>query len=197
MNINAFSGGFIKADIENSFIIPVYVSLFFFYSFAQYYLQLDNEYSAHSNLVSSIQGYGNHLALYIFKRELRNMINGFNEANYSFSVVGKNPRQEESTYKAQCNGMPPEQILEYNDKIINNEGFSVADNVLSFTYLLTEKDIEFYNKNHNQLKNANFNEWLQYKFPLWFGYIISVVIIYALMVFYFDFTKISTIINGL
>lgn len=189
--IEGVSGGFIRADIVNPHVINIYISIIFIYSYIQYFLQLNNEYSSHSGKSSSIQAFSRELTFYLFKRELSTIIPGFNENSYSFISYAKNPRQEEKSNKVSCEELSPEVIEHRADDINKRDGFSLQGDKVFFEYRLSADDETYFHKNYDQLRNANLNEFLHYEFPVFFGGFASILIVYDLIASIFSLPPIS------
>ncbi len=180
INIEGFSGGFIKGTIEKPYLVSMFLCLFFTYNYFMFYVHLNKEIERHDFTVNNILSFGTYIAKFIIIREIAKIIkisgisignSGYEPKNFSVITSSENNIRTSFTLDLE--------IRKANEKEIRKlSGFEIDKNVIIFDYEMSEEDKKYYSENSNLIKQAVINEYMDYLFPKYFGVFVLMVIAY-------------------
>jgi len=180
INIQGFSGGFIKGTIERPGMVFIFISIFYVYNYFMFYLILRKETELHNFTGNSIQAFAQAIVKYIVKKEIGKFMeqafsgpdHGYEPRNFSFIGTG-----EENKLKGQFK-LDPETLNMHKDEIKAIPGFEIDTHTINVIYTINDDDKAYYKENKNLLRQALMHEFMDYIFPKYFGIIALLAIIY-------------------
>lgn len=177
ITVEEFSGGFIKGKILNPEFVPAFFLFVFLYNFFMFSIYLRREISAHNFKTNSLHSFGIGVAQYIIKREIGKF---FSQAGFDKEYEPKNfslrGDLRENIVKVQFT-LDPEIRKKHEEEIKKLPGFSLDQHTINFDYQISEADKKFYDENKDFLRNTLIHEFMDFKFPQYFGSFVVLVII--------------------
>lgn len=113
------------------------------------------------------------VARHIVKREIGRLL-GTEEDEYepkNFSI--QNPPSDRVRVNFR---LDPELCKLHEEEIKKLPGFSLNGSIISFEYQISDADRRYYEDNKDLLKRTLVHEFMDFKFPEYFGYVVSIVI---------------------
>lgn len=198
LEIKGFSGGVIKASITNTFVIPIYIGLYFSYNFIQYLLQLNNEFSVLS-AKSDLQSYCATINRFLMIKELKEIDRSFNPDLFTFGGPGNFPGTEGGTEVFQCELEPLSIYKERYAEAIkeSRDLYEHAPGRVRRKHSLTAADKDYFYRHYDKLKYVNLHEFMQYKLPYWFGYLVWGLINYSMTAYFSNAPSLALAIKTL
>lgn len=173
---NGFSGGLVKGTIERPQYIHVFLLAYFFYHFFMFWLYLQREMSTHNFTVNSLNSFSSSVARYIIKREIGKYFRQFGlEEDYEPKNLSQQTSSENLVQLRFT--LDPEVRQKFEMKIQELPGFKLDKQAVFFEYTISDTDKKFYEENKDYLQNIVLHEFMDYKFPIYFGVLVVLVII--------------------
>lgn len=180
INIEGFSGGFIKGTIAKPHLVSSFLCLFFIYNFFMFYVYLSKEIERFNFTADTLRSFGVAISKFIIKREIGKILqaSGFGHITdneyepKNFSAIGTKSEREIKTQFT----IDPETRNSHEKEIEKLPGFEFDIHAIIFTYEISDDDERFYNENKDLLRRAVTHEFMDYIFPKYFGSFVLIAI---------------------
>lgn len=172
IDIQEFSGGFIRGTMKRPNMVSPFVGLFFIYNFYMFHTNLYKEKEKHNFTVTHLKSFGVNLARYIIKQHIGPIIIPYSTnplakefEPQNLSTTGRGPHKNiEVSFSAGHKVTETEK-----QKIEALPGFKVEKNTINFSYALTDKDVDFFKDHKDLFRSVAKNEFMDFRFPEYFG----------------------------
>ena len=177
ITVEEFSGGFIKGKISNPEFIPAFFLFVFLYNFFMFSIYLRKEINTHNFKINSLYSFGIGVVQHIIKREIGKFFSQTGpDKEYEPKNFSIRDSSRENVVCAQFT-LDPEIKRKHEEEIKKLPGFSLDQHVINFDYEISEADKKFYDENKDFLSNTVIHEFMDFKFPKYFGSFVVLVII--------------------
>lgn len=179
ITVEEFSGGLIKGKIVNPEFVRAFLLFVFLYNFFMFLVYLRREISVHNFKINSLYSFGVGVAQYVIKREIGKFVSQsstgkeFEPKNFSIRSSSR-----ENVVEAQFT-LDPEIRKKHEEEIRKLPGFSIDQHTIKFDYEISEADKKFYDENRDFLRDTLIHEFMDFKFPKYFGLFVVVAIAVA------------------
>ncbi len=181
IKVEQFSGGLITGKIENPQFVPAFLWLIFLYNFYMFEVYLQREIELHNFKINNLNSFGIEIARYILKKEIGRFFQFSEIETYepkNFVILGSSKKN-----LVECQFTLDSELKNSHFKELKLiPGLTLENHGIKFKYEISNADKEFYKENKNFIKRILVHEFMDFKFPKFYGVIV-------LLLVYFSFAK--------